>query len=331
MKNEFDLAEPSSAAAEDLLSRVEAAVLKDGVHEGLDARTYHRIDAVGNSGTLKKFARSPRYFRLTRGQWREPTPDTRIGSAAHCLLLQPDLYEKHFVEPGRCVAVKAKGGACANPGKYVRGGLARCGQHDDESAGPLDPREVLDPDGAKRAREIAAAVLEDDDAASVLRTAPLREVTILWTDKETGLRCKGRVDILGLDGAVRVWEFKKSLHAAPEEFDAEIRRRDYHRQLAWYGEGLAALGRLPEEYGIIAAQDSAADDVHEVGVYDLSLDAVMLGREVNRSLLRRYAECARADEWPGWGRRPISVPAWALGRDEENGEGATEGALQVDG
>lgn len=51
---------------------------------------------------------------------------------------------------------------------------------------------------------------------------------------------------------------------------------------------------------------------YAVGVYVLDAESVDLGRAVYRADLQRYADCVKADEWPGYGDKiqTISVPGW---------------------
>ncbi len=303
--------------------------LDDGIHDGVPFKTYLEIPAVSNSGVLNRMKRSAAYCRATEGEDFKATKDMRTGSAVNDLVLVPDLYPERFRILQRCIATLGNGGLCKNTGQLLHGGRGYCGVHAPKG-GEVDATDLIliDEKQDRRARDMADAVLADADAAEVLRLCPRREVTLLWTHEATGIRCKGRVDLFG-DSPMnaQAWDLKKSVKATPDEFSREILKRGYHSQAAWYDDGLRTLGIYVETWGLIVVNDQAADDVHEVGTYPLMADALELGREQNRALFATYAECKRTGVWRGFGRQPLSVPAWALAdRDDDDNEAGADGS-----
>lgn len=302
-----------------------------GLHHGVPFDVYASWPAVSSSSVLKRMRRSAQYAKATEGQDVGGTPDTAIGNAFHHLLLEPERFASRFVVAGTCEAtVKSTGAPCRlNGSRFVSGGWY-CGTKGHAPAvavdAPADERTILDGDDLARATALADAVRADPHASEVLRLAPMREVSLVWIDRWTRLPCKGRVDVFGHgQGRVRLWDVKKSARAHPDEFEREILKRGWHQQIAHYDSGLRALGLTPDEVGFIVVHDCKADDVHEVGVYDLVTDALELGREKNEKALAEYAACLRANRWPGWGRRPVSVPTYALARDEDDVEENNQG------
>ena len=301
---------------------------KDGIHEGVPFDEYHAWKAVGNSSVLRRMRRSALYTKAMEGRPdEESTADQVIGQAVHALVLEPDRYAERFVELTRCAAIRAKDGQrCENPGtKIGADGECFCGVHG-KGVSSSDARIALTEDQVNRADAMANAVVQDDEARKILARCTTREVSLLWTDPATGLRCKGRADLWAADPFdAYLWELKKSARAHPTAFPREILTRGYHSQLAWYDTGARVLGFTPSSVGLIVVHDAAKDDVHEVGTYDLIADALELGREVNRRALDEYAACVREGKWPGWGRRPLSVPNWALGIEDEDEQEVTNG------
>ena len=285
-----------------------------GIHLGVPFADYHALKAVSNSGTLKKMRRSALYFDRTRGADSPDTADRRIGRAVHTLALEPNQFYARFAVLGKCAGLTKTSGPCRYNASVIVGGVGYCGTHAPEGVEPdaLDP---LSDDQAERARAMADAVWADEDAAALLRRCPLTEVSVVWIDETTGLLCKGRIDRLGESNPISATEFvdlKKSRAAHPDTFAREMLKMGYHTQLAWYGAGLRANGVGDMTPTIVAVNDAAGDDVHEVGVYPLIVDALMLGHESNQRVLAEYAECVRTGRWPGFGTRPLSVPGWAL-------------------
>lgn len=303
----------------------------DGVYEDVPFADYLAWPAVSNTGTLKKMRRSPLYCRRTEGQHDEATPAMRVGSALNDLVLVPSLWPERFAILGDCTATKGDGSGCTNRALSTYGGVQLCGVHARGKTPDDDGRIYITEDAADRARAMADAIHADEDAHALLERCDRREVSILWTDKPTGLRCKGRVDLMSAPsplGAVGA-DLKKSAKAHPDTFPREILTRGYHSQLAWYDAGLRALGCPVDEWSLLVVHD-AKDDVHEVGVYDVIIDAIMLGAERNRATLDLYAECRRTGKWGGFGRRPMSVPSYALADDEgDEDTAAHDGAVMV--
>lgn len=300
--------------------------IADGIHPGLPFDEYLAIDAVSNSGALNRMRRSPLYYRMTRGTESEGTKDTRIGNAVNDLVLQPAEFDKRLVVAGRCCATLAKGGVCSKSGSVVVDGRSLCGTHyDAERDGEPDPRILVTDEQMRRARNMAAAVLSDENAAPLLARCRLREVSLVWTDERTGLRCKGRIDALQ-DGTPNPFQLpalidlKKSRKARPSDFPGEIMRRNYHGQLAWYDTGHHVLTGLHVEPWIIAVNDQTGDDVHEVGTYQIIADAIEAGREANRKTLALIKKCRDEDRYPGFGSMPMSIPAWAMAADDDDAD-----------
>lgn len=308
---------------------MDANALPDGIHEGVPFADYLGIPAVSNSGVLKKMRRSPLYCHATEGVEDESSPDMRMGSCLNDLVLVPHLWPERFTVVGRCSATLKQGGACRNTARGIYGGHPCCGTHADGE--PDDTGRILvSEDAAARAKDMADAVAADEHAAALLARCPSREVTLLWTDRTTGLRCKGRVDFYG-DHPIKAeaGDLKKSAAAHPDRFPSEMMKRGYHGQCAWYDAGFRAHGRYIDQWSLLVVNDVKGDDVHEVGVYPLIADALELGRAQNRETLSRYAECKRSGKWGGFGVVPMSVPYWAIGRDD-NEDGAAEGATEVE-
>lgn len=310
-----------------------AADLPDGVHDGVPFAEYLAIPAVSNSGVLKRMRRSALYCRETEGKEQESTKAMRAGSIVNDLVLVPHLWPERFTIMGSCVScMKGTGEPCTKPGTRMHGGRPYCGTkgHAPDGESDDDPRILVTQDDVKRATAMAEAVKSSEEGAPILAECDRREVTILWTDRATGLRCKGRVDLLGgTPVSAQAWDLKKSNKASPSEFERELLKRGYHAQLAWYDDGLRAHGWLVDVWGLLVVNDQKGDDVHEVGAYPLVQDALELGRAQNRETLARYAECLSSGRWPGFGTAPISVPQWAIGRDDEDEDAAVEGALEV--
>jgi hypothetical protein len=300
----------------------------DGLHEGVPFADYLAWPAVSRSGVLEPMRRSPAYYKATKGTDNR-TPAKNLGSALNDLALQPHLFPDRFILTTKCVARTGKGEPCTSNGSIVIDGLCYCGKHADKGDATKGGPMLLTPEQHALAVAMAEAIQASPEASAFLKAAPGREVSMLWTDPHTKLRCKGRLDICGESDpfVYRAGDLKMSRAAHPAEFSREANKFGYHRQAAWYLTGLRALGIVCDEFTDIAVANTVP---HEVYVYDLIQDAVMLGQEQNRAALDLYHECVQTNRWPGGGRFPLSLPAWAMGQnDDDNEDGADDGATEV--
>lgn len=255
---------------------------------------YEDIEAV-NISTLRAMGQSPAHYLSALAQHRASTRAMDLGTATHLLALEPDRAETEIVvwEGGDRRGKAWLDFAAANAGALI-----------------LKPAELAGP------RAMAAAVRTHPVAAELLAQGAA-EQTLLWTDAETGLDCKGRVDWVG-DGLLV--ELKTARRADPWAFARQVATLGYHLQWAFYADGLAALtGRTPDVYCVVVESSAPWDVV----VYRVSEDTLAVGREQYRALLRRLRACVEADDWPGQAPGVVDflLPSWAIAaRDEADVE-----------
>ena len=71
---------------------------KEGVFAGLSNAAYHGGPGISKSG-LDLIRRSPMHYRHSLTVSREPTPDQRIGTLAHTMILEPETVWDHYATP----------------------------------------------------------------------------------------------------------------------------------------------------------------------------------------------------------------------------------------
>jgi len=256
--------------------------------EGIENVThseYRKLPGI-NWSALKSIGVSPLQFQFDQVNQREETSYIRVGLATHCHVLEPDAYRDRFT----CFAETRRGKAW----DLVRAAA------DQQGLTVLSEKESAQAVGA------AAAVLANPYAAALL-TGGRREHFITWTDADTGLVCKGRVDQVG----ARLVELKTAARMDLRTFQAQAARLGYHAQLAFYLDGLgAAYIAPPDDPAIIAVQSTMP---HDVVVYLMPPDVIEAGREEYKRLLARLKECQTRKVWPGVapdGPVRFALPAW---------------------
>lgn len=289
-----------------------------GIYYGVRPEVYHKWQAVSNS-RLTKFARSPAHMRYEQEHPKEPTPAMVVGSAAHTALLEPELFEATYAVAERCSATKKDGDRCANTGGVVLGGLWYCGVkgHAPDGAG-VSERIVLSPEDYDNCMG-ASAALRAHPRLSQLVVGPdvEREVSVVWVDEETGLLCKARLDAWNKKLGV-LTDAKKVQDACPDAFGRELKNRGLYRQLAMYGDALAAHGEELKHLVFAVVEEQPP---HGCAGYRVDEDTADFGGTEYRTLLAQYARCAEAGEWPGYPEdiTEIGLPAW-FWRQIENAE-----------
>lgn len=269
-----------------------AAEYGPGLYPGIEHHDYLKIPAASASrlSFLKK--KSPAHLRY---ELDHPTTSDamRLGSAIHCLLLEPDRFESDFVQRPKFDLRKTADKLALEQFEA---------EHKD--------RTILSLDDYQTAQICAAALFRHEDVATIVAQADSYELTGIWTDFETGLNCKLRADIV-CPSLSMLADLKSTRDASPDAFMRSILNFGYHRQAAWYLEGIAALGQPTESFVFIAFEK---EPPYGVAVYRLEDEALEIGRRENRDLLRRYAECVIHDYWPSYptGIQSITLPPWIL-------------------
>jgi hypothetical protein len=297
---------------------------------------YDAIEAM-NWSTLRHLETSP---LLLDHRKRNPRPDTdslRLGRAIHCALLEPDRWKRFLVEPK--FDKRTKDGLAARAkwlvdelgegfvplpafklntkAKFLEevpdGATVIAG--DEATAKVLEGRELIDEETRALADRCAKAVLDHPKAAAMLAFGKTEE-PITWTDRETGVPCKARLD-LGKPGFVL--DVKSSRQPTLRGICADFARYRYHGQLAFYQDGAITSRRIPADAPpprVIVVQTVEPFDVVPGWIGQWDLDR---GRALYKSLLRRYLECTAAEWWPGIAPEPIELPLpdWTPGAVDE--------------
>jgi exodeoxyribonuclease VIII len=181
-------------------------------------------------------------------------------------------------------------------------------------------RIVLSQDQWDKLHAMRDAVMAHPAACALLTNQPgTAEMSIYWTDEETGVLCRCRPDFLRHDGIVV--DLKTTENAGAESFGKSILNWRYHVQDQFYTDGINASieqsgAALPQvrAFAFIAVEKDAP---HAVAVYTLDADSKALGRIEYRQDLQKYAECLQQDQWPGHGEKiqKLALPAWHIARN----------------
>lgn len=255
------------------------------------AQAYHDIDAE-NWSTLKAMRRSPLHYLHARTHERPDTDTFRRGRLVHSLVLEPQRFELDYA---------------VWDGKVRRGKAWDAFRLDADARGLT----VITPAQLAKARAMAAAV------ARIWTPDAQRELSIVWTDETTGLRCKARIDSIN---PVTITELKTCADVDAETFSRTMHRLGYHGQLAHYRNGARSITGRTAVAQIVAVE---AEEPHDAAIFVVSEDAMCAGEDMVAECLARVRACRDRGVWPGRYVEPVSLelPRWAREDEDVTGLG----------
>ena len=246
--------------------------------------------------TLKNVGDSMLHFAHARDNGGGDTQAMFIGRAVHCAVFEPDELPLRYV--------------------VWKGGDKRGAAWTEFKAANPDA-EILKQCEYERCLAIRDAV-HNHPAAGRLLTGE-SEVVKQWTDADTGLACKCRID--HLTDSMRI-DLKTTTTIDKRLFEISAAKYQYHGQDAFYGRSDAALRDLPS--GIIAVESEAP---YDVAVFVYSDFARSYGDGLVSEYLRAVKACEASGQWPGRyeGVQELCLPAWMENEADDTGLGITIG------
>lgn len=268
------------------------------IRENLSFSDYQALPGL-NQSMLGAIKSCPAKFKWLLATERKDTDALRLGRAIHTAVFQPELFNAEFIALPEGIDRRTSKGK-ADYAQFV----ADNGH-----------KSILKPDDFNRALEVATEVRCNPHALRLISDSHV-ELSLDWEDSATGVKCKGRIDCYNEELGI-VIDLKTTQDASRFGFPKKLYGYGYHRQAAWYLEGLRAHGEHPRHFVFIAVETAPP---YSLGLYRLTDDVLSLSKAENEALIRKYAECVRTDSWPGYteGIEDISIPEYGLNTLEEN-------------
>jgi hypothetical protein len=242
---------------------------------------YHSDRTAVSCSQLKVLLRSPAHFKKSLLTSFGSTLGQDIGTAVHTAVLEPTLF--------------------ANSVSVWRGGVQKgiIWEKFKES----NPNKIIfrphDYDHVLRMRDaIFNYTLPNcmDSTLGELLGAGESEKTIFWTDKETGILCKVRID--NLLAPTIIFDVKTCGDCRPAEFmKNQAFKLNYDLQAAIYHSGVLAYTGKSLPFCFITVEDDAPHGVwlHETGPGSQFFEN---GMKKFRYALRTLAKARQTDVWP---------------------------------
>ena len=138
------------------------------------------------------------------------------------------------------------------------------------------------------------------------------QVSIIWTDPETGIRLKGRPDIVDFDEGI-IWDLKTTQDPRPGPFSRTAANLRYHWQAGMYTEGLTQLtDRDDWLWGWVSVE---AEPPHSIYLYSAESRVVQIGWEQAHKAVKLWHQCEVSGEWPAHVQEKVEAlpfPEWVL-------------------
>ena len=274
-------------------------LLVPGVYAGIANDVYHGActaePAISSTGARQIMQECPAYHRhrnphlnpdWTGGRKREFS----IGTAAHLLFLEPDLFEQ------QTVTIDAP--------NYSTGkdGIAKANRSARDKAYEHGKIPLLMPE---RALVLAMrAALEADPIARAAIGHVTTEETIIWVDPDTGCWCKARPDIRPQNARYLI-DYKTGATSEPAAFQRAAWTYRYWQQLAWYADAMeAGHGHQPDGAWIIC---QSKDPPYLVTTFRVAPDYLQWGRLENVKARELFVRCLNSGVWPGYADRALTL------------------------
>jgi len=263
-----------------------AGVAPGCFHMDVPSEEYHELpDSVSCSG-LKQLLRSPAHFQAYLDKADDSKPN--IGTALHCAVLEPERFEDDYtVFQGRRGTKAFDAFVAENPGKVI-----------------LNEQEWIKVQGMTR----AIMTHKEYPLWRALQMAR-REMSVFWTDEETGVQCRVRFDALAAPFAN--FDLKTTTDARPEQFIKQAVRLDYDLQAAMYTEGARHFTGEVLPFIFVAIEE---DTPNGLWLHTAGQSMIDNGWKKFRRALAAYKRCMETGQWPGYVTpySTLEMPRYAL-------------------
>lgn len=293
--------------------------METGVFKNITNADYHGGHGISKSG-LDLIGKSPlhywaAYLDPDRPE-RDETPAMALGTAIHSAVLEPDSFATDYVvlpadAPRKPTSVQRN---AKKPSDDTIAAINWWDAFNDEHKN----RRIIDREDYESIVTIQRNV-RNHPAAKVLMTEGEAELSVYWTDAETGVLCKCRPDFMSYKHNAMI-DVKSTEDASPAAFQRSIFNYGYHVQAAWYLDGFtAATGTAPKAFVFAAFEKSRP---HATAFYYADNDMIEIGRKLYRERLAIYAQCLASNRWHGYpdNLQAISLPVWALRAANDNSQ-----------
>lgn len=270
--------------------------MKPGIYFDISNEVYHAGDGVSKS-QLDMLSKTPALLK-----WVKDAPEDEdkksaldMGSALHCLLLEPEEFDKRFI-------VAPEFNRRTTAGKQDEAAFLK-----DVSGMGMT---VMSSEEGRKLQLMRASAMAHPAARWMLEQEGYCEASHYWIDPETGELCRIRPDKRLKQHPVIV-DVKKV--ADMDRFARHVEEFRYHVQDAMYREGAQQTTGQPHGFFFLAVSESIDCGRYPVRVFELDAQDIDTGHALFRRDLNTFHNCRIQDDWGGV--EIIKRPEWARKQD----------------
>jgi hypothetical protein len=252
---------------------------KIGRFDDISLENYHKMEGYSKSALDKVHKSMAHYFENLESP-KEQTEAMLIGSAFHCKVLTPDIFDEQYAVAPDFGDLRTK----SNKEAFEEFKNDNIGKH------------IIKSDKGKALIEMSQSVLSHP-VASQLLTDGDAEHSFFWIDKKTQLKCKCRPDYLRRDKIVI--DLKSTDDASYFSFQRSIVNYRYHVQAAFFCDGITDVTKVIHNTFILIAVENKPP--YAVAVYNVDPDAINTGRIGYQIDLDKIVEYYKSEiKWAGY-------------------------------
>lgn len=256
-------------------------------------QNYHDIPAL-NASSISDYMRSPLHFWMHSSlnpdrEKKDKTPAMIFGSLCHCLVLEPEAFDKEFI-------VSPNINKCTKAGKEEWAAFTR-------EAGS---RDVITEETYGHAVAMRDAMFANSAVKNLLGNG-CSEQPVFWTKEEGGVLCKAKLDYSRQGLLI---DYKTTADASYSTFSKSIANFGYHRQMAWYMDAFEHQYNERPKGAVIIAQEKDLPDA--IGIYAIKGSALEIGKKECDRAYEEISERLLLSKWEAYPDKMIDIdlPNW---------------------
>lgn len=281
--------------------------MKPGIYHDIDRAAYDKIEAFHFSG-IWRLLKSPAHYKYFFEHQEPPSDAMVLGNLVDTLLLSPETFEGRYdilpetyedAKTGEVKIFDRRVKIC----KEIYANIQASG------------RQLIKSTHLETANAMIEQIGQHEEIMRVL-TESKKQVCVVWVDSDTGVKCKGLLDMLSPEA---ITDLKTTDDASAKGFSHKINSYLYHVQAAMYCDGVTANSDgivLP--YQIIAIE---SEPPYCPAIYALEENSLLTGRAIYKHALQIFKDCVENNSWPGYSQfvEEISIPLFAINKVLEEG------------
>jgi len=270
---------------------------------GMSFADYANIDAVNASTLLTYWGVTPAEARYIQRHGDDDTTATIVGSATHAAILEPDTFEQIFVTQPTAA-------------QFGFGDFRKKAAKEKRDAWLEEHKDSITITDSEYQTAIGMrdTTKADKFLSGLLSSPGKNELTLLWTDEESGLKCKARLDrIATYRGWNTLIDVKTTRALDDYSLQKSIAMYLYHIRMSWYLDALQLCFDDKKDIRVFLLW--VLNKPPYIGrVTEFEDDGLREGRMQYRRLMKLHAGCLEHNAWPGFpaGEQPLELPDWAF-------------------